>query len=323
MRIPQAWIGNLDGSASSSDVLMTAPHQSEDPTMLYRALLLMVIAVAAAGADQPKKIKYVAPDGFGGHQWGELLTAPGFKQVPLKPVGIGAAWMRPVEKETNFTCVPVGGLGSQMGGAVGGCDFQATLLTLRRTFEGGGFYVLSEYTIEDQGARYGGENDSVVLHPVIYQFCANWDSTRREVPPKFDELNKFCGVRMMFTTDTSEELRSLPADHVTNYDRVLERLVARFGRPDRFARRGQVSIETLDGDSTEQKTRKFRVWRWCPARDRGLRTHCAASVVLSLEPETGVATVLYSTPLLWEFAYARENNGYKGDKLFKLLHARK
>jgi hypothetical protein len=33
--------------------------------------------------------------------------------------------------------------------------------------------------------------------------------------------------------------------------------------------------------------------------------------------------VLYSTPLLWEFAYARENNGYKGDKLFKLLHARK
>jgi hypothetical protein len=44
-------------------------------------------------------------------------------------------------------------------------------------------------------------------------------------------------------------------------------------------------------------------------------------VVLSLEPATGVATVLYSTPQLWQFAYVRENNGYKGDKLFRLLHA--
>ena len=31
--------------------------------------------------------------------------------------------------------------------------------------------------------------------------------------------------------------------------------------------------------------------------------------------------MLYSTPLLWEYAYARENYGFKGDRLFKLLHA--
>jgi hypothetical protein len=36
-----------------------------------------------------------------------------------------------------------------------------------------------------------------------------------------------------------------------------------------------------------------------------------------------VGTLLYSTPLLWEYAFARENNGFKGDRLFKLLHARK
>jgi hypothetical protein len=48
---------------------------------------------------------------------------------------------------------------------------------------------------------------------------------------------------------------------------------------------------------------------------------CSASVVLSLDPATGVGTVLYSTPLLWEFAYAREHDA-KGDRLFKLLHAR-
>jgi hypothetical protein len=142
------------------------------------------------------------------------------------------------------------------------------------------------------------------------------------VPAKFDEINKFCGVRLMFESDSREQLRKLPVEHVTNYDRVLSKLIAKFGRPDNFVRRGQVVIETLDGDSTDQKDRKFSIWRWCPARDRGLHTSCTASVVLSLEPTTGVGTVLYSTPLLWEFAYARENNGYKGDKLFKMLHAR-
>jgi hypothetical protein len=294
-----------------------------NPFLRVFATILLVAAFAANAADKPKKVKYVAPNGFGGHSWGELLASPGFATLPLKPIGIGAAWMRPMEKESTFTCVPVSGLGAQMSGALGGCDFQATLLTLRKTFEGGGFYVLSEYTIDDQGARYGGENDGVVLHPVIYQFCANWDSTKREVPPKFDEMNKFCGVRLMFETDTREALRNLPADHVTNYDRVLDKLVARFGRPDNFVRRGQVVIETLEGESTDQRERKFSIWRWCPARNRGLHTSCTASVVLSLEPTTGVATVLYSTPLLWEFAYARENNGYKGDKLFKMLHARK
>jgi hypothetical protein len=45
-------------------------------------------------------------------------------------------------------------------------------------------------------------------------------------------------------------------------------------------------------------------------------------VVLSLDPATGVGTVLYSTPLLWEFAYAREKNN-KGDRLYRMLHARK
>jgi len=52
-----------------------------------------------------------------------------------------------------------------MSGAVEGCDFQATLLRLRKTFEGGGTYVLSEYAIEGQGFRFGEESDGVLLHP--------------------------------------------------------------------------------------------------------------------------------------------------------------
>jgi len=162
-----------------------------------------------------------------------------------------------------------------------------------------------------------------VLHPVVYQFCANWDETKREVLPKFDEINKFCGMRLMFESDTREQLRGKPAEYVTNYDRMLEKLLAKYGKPDNFARRGQVVIETLEGETADQADRKFSIYRWCPARDIGLHTSCTASVVLSLDPSTGVGTVLYSTPLLWEFVYARQQNGNKEDKLYKMLHARK
>jgi len=99
-------------------------------------------------------------------------------------------------------------------------------------------------------------------------------------------------------------------------------LLEKFGKPDGFVHRGRVVIETMEGESSDASDRKFSIWRWCPARDRTLHTSCTASVVLSLDPASGLGTVLYSTPLLWEYAYARENGGFKGDKLFKMLHAR-
>jgi len=290
-------------------------------------LALLVVGLTAFCATQTpaansgKRVRYVAPDGFAAHKWGDLRTS--FDRLPDEPIGVGAAWMKPKEKESTFTCVPNSAAPSPSGGANEACDFQATLLRLRKSFEGGGFYVLSEYTIKDQGFRYGDEADGVVLHPVVYQFCANWSQTKREVPPKFDEMNKFCGMRLVFQSESREQLAKLPGDYVTSYDRMLEKLLSKFGRPEGYLRRGRVVIETLEGDSSDAGDRKFSIWRWCPAHDDGFHTGCDASVVLSLDPATGVGTVLYSTPLLWEYAFARENNGYKGDRLFKMLHARK
>jgi hypothetical protein len=283
---------------------------------LVAALALPGIPAHAAAAE-----KYVPPEGFAGFKWGELRTT--FTRLPEEPIGVGAAWMAPKEKDVAWHCIPVANTGGQINGAVGGCDFQQTLLTLRKSFEGGGFYVLSEYTIDDQGFRYGDEKDGVVLHPIVYQFCANWDETKREVPPKFDELNKFCGVRLMFESDSRDQLKGKPAEYLTNYDRMLEKLIEKFGEPANFARRGKVVIETIEGESSDQADRKFSIYRWCPAKDTdGFHTDCAASVVLSMDPATGVGTVLYSTPLLWEFAFAREKNK-KGDRLYRMLHARK
>jgi hypothetical protein len=276
----------------------------------WLALLLAAIAGISAPAFA-KKVKYVAPEGFAGHKWGDLRST--FDRLPEQPIGVGAGWTRPVEKETEFTCMPT----------PDGCDFNTVLSTLRKRFEGGGWYVLSEYAIPDQGFRFGDERSGVTIHPVVYQFCANWDETKKVVPPDFDAMNKFCGMRLHFQSETREELRKLPADHVTVYDSMLERLLAKYGHPDRFIRGGHVVIETEEGEVREVSDRKFRIWRWCPARNSPFHTDCAASVTLTINPETGVGTVLYSTPLLWEYAYARENNGFKGDKLYRVLHSRR
>ena len=295
------------------------------PLILCSAILVCASSAPPVDADEkPKRVKYEPPEGFAGRKWGDLRSS--FDRLPETPIGVGAAWMRQVETQSSFNCVPSAvNAGAQISGAIGGCDFQATLQQLRKTFDGGGTYVLSEYAIEGQGFRFGDEQDGIVLHPVVYQFCANWSGSskkRGNAPPDFDSLNKFCGVRFMFESETREELRKLPSDHVTHYDRMLGKLLAKFGRPEGYLRRGRVLIETIEGDSNDESDRKFSIWRWCPAKGIGLRTDCTASVVLSLDPVTGVGTVLYSTPLLWEYAFARQNNGFKGDRLYRMLHAR-
>ena len=293
---------------------------SSRPRFLVLAVVALVTGSAAA-ADKDRPKKYQPPTGFANHEWGELRTK--FADLPQEPLGVGAAYILPKEKQAAFTCVPGRPSGGTMSGVVDGCDFQATLLRLRREYEGGGFYVLSEYAIPDQGLRMGNEKDGVLMHPVVYQFCANWSASvnKKEEPPNFDDINQFCGMRLQFESESREQLAKLPPDHVTVYDRMLKLLIAKFGRPGNYARRGKVVIETEEGETADSSERKFSIYRWCPAGGDGFHTTCKASVVMSINPTTGLGTVLYSTPLLWEYAYARDTNR-KGDRLHKLLHAK-
>lgn len=282
----------------------------------------LALSGAARAESAPKHIKYKAPEGFAEHKWGDLRAT--FDRLPAEPLGVGAAWLVPRGESTqpSVMCSSSASLSPMSSGTVETCNIQTILDSARGRNDYGGYYVLSEYAIDGQGFRFG-DVDSVLLHPVVYQFCANWYDPKRQAPPKFDELNKFCGMKLLFKSETREELRALPADHVTNYDRVLKKLIGKFGRPAGFAKRGEVVIETLEGESSSAGDRKFKIYRWCPANDRALHTTCSASVTLAMDPGTGRGTVLYSTPLLWEFAYARQNNGFKGDPLFRMLHARK
>lgn len=288
-------------------------------------LCLLVCAGLARASENGDDVKYVSPDGFGGHKWGEVRAA--FHRLPEPAIDVGAAWMPLQQKHESYTChytdrLPPPGYFVPW---IEPCRYQETLLRPVIEMRPGGSYVVSEYAVEDQGFRYGDELDGVILYPVFYQFCAKWQGSRkRPSPPNFDEINRFCGMRFMFRSASAEELSHLPLDHVTNYDRVLKRLIAKYGQPLGFRRYGKVYIERLDENFIEEQAeRRFHTWRWCPAPEtNGLRTPCLSSISLSVDPVTGIGTVLFATPILWEFAYARENYGFPGDATYKMLHSR-
>jgi hypothetical protein len=162
----------------------------------------------------------------------------------------------------------------------------------------------------------------VLLYPVVYQFCANWQSHTKDAPANFERLNKFCGMRMLFDTETRVQLRALPQDHVSRYDLVLAELIANYGKPNGYLVRGRVTLEPLDEEvKPERHDRKFSTWRWCPPPEDDLETRCRSSIILSIDPEQGRAVVLFSSPELWQYAYAREEGSARPDPLFTLLHA--
>lgn len=291
-------------------------------------IVLGVLVFAAAGeaADAPG---YQAPTGFGGKQWGEPLSA--FEKfVDAEPFSMSGSWTRGKTTESDFSCVmnaPVLPSASEAQAAGGGllsmpmeaCDLTSS--SMRNRVEGRGFHVLVEHRNETQGFRYGGK-DGVLLYPIIYQFCAKWDSLKVEEPPNFKELVKFCGMRLMFRGESDEELAALPAGSQTRFDRVLDLLIEQFGRPERFQKRGRVEIEADEGTAVVGE-RRYRTARWCPPRDRDIATKCDASVVLAYDGVKRWGYVFHSSPAVWEYAFARESSGFKGEYLYSMLHAEK
>ena len=258
---------------------------------------------------------YAPPEGFSGYGWGMLRSA--FTNLPAEAAGVRAAWTQGKRKGDELFCT---------GRELAKCtEEDLARVAMNNHYEGDGFHVLSEYYNESQGYRF--PTSGVVMYPVVYQFCANWHGMRKKVPARFEELNKFCGVRMLFDSETRAQLRELPPDHVTQYDLVLSELMARYGRPEKFSMRGRVLVESADDpvDVVRREDREFSSWRWCPAPRDGLETRCDASIVMAIDPDIGRGVVLFSTRALWEYAHARESIGEDvevrpPDPLYTLLH---
>ena len=256
--------------------------------------------------------RYTPPDGFAGHKWGDLRST--FTRLPEQPAAVRAAWTHGKRVGNEVVCT---------GRDVQACTVQDYLNSQRTwLFEGDGFHVLSEYMIESQGFRF--PQSGVLIHPVVYEFCANWHGKRNRVPEKFEKMNRLCGMRLLFETESLGELRKLPEDHVTQYDLVLSELTSLYGKPANFTWRGHVTVETVAGPAvfTPSVDRKFKTWRWCPAPPDGLMTRCEASIVLSIDPDVGRGIVLFSTPAMWQYAFARESSEDAApDALYTLMHA--
>jgi hypothetical protein len=263
--------------------------------------------------DPPKR--YRPPPGFAGHAWGDRRDT--FPRLPAQALAVRAAWTRGKERPREYTCTNIG---NQPVGVHGSCTLGEIVKSARVDVKGGGFHVLSEYSLEGQGFKFS--ETGVLLYPVVYQFCAHWTRKEAEVPENIDELHKFCGMRMLFDTESRAQLRGLPDDHVTRFELVLAELIANYGKPAGYLSRGRVSIEPLDGTRTRAVTeRKFATWRWCPAPVQGLETRCDSSIVLSIDPDYGHGILLFSSPALWQYAFARETGSSQPDPLFTLLHA--
>ena len=285
----------------------TPPAQSQFP----------YLAPEAAPHFSATPRRYAPPEGFSGYGWGTVRSA--FGNLPVEAAAVRAAWTQGKRVGDELFCTGTG--------LVKCTEEDLARVAMNNHYEGDGFHVLSEYYHESQGFRF--PTSGVVMHPVVYQFCANWHGMRRKVPVRFEELNKFCGMRMLFDSETRAQVRELPPDHVTQYDLVLSELIARYGRPEKFSMRGRVTVESADdaGDDVRREQSRFNTWRWCPAPLNGLETRCDASIVMSIDLDIGRGVVLFSTPALWQYAHARESIGEDvqerpPDPLYALLHGR-
>jgi hypothetical protein len=181
------------------------------------------------------------------------------------------------------------------------------IMTMSKTYEGGGFYVLLGVLRSRVRPFVTGRSHGVVPHPIVYQFCANWDDTKKVVPEKFDEMNKFCGVRLLFRSESREQLRKLPGDYVTNYDRIPADGCSRdSASPTASSIAAAWSSRRMQGESSDAVGPQVQHLALVPGA-RSLAAHQLHRQrgLVTGSPRPALGTVLYSTPLLWEYAYAR------------------
>lgn len=302
--------------SQAAAAVVTPPAASKNPPAPPLAEV-KYLPPANAPALRPPPKRYVAPKGFAGFRWGERRNS--FTRLPAEPAAVRAAWALGKERPLEFICSGAGMASYQA--LYSGCSLDEILRKAHPDREGGGIHVLSEYLIDGQGFKF--TDTGIVLYPVVYEFCANWISQKRDVPKDFDELNKFCGMRLLFDTESRSQLAQLPDDHVTRYELVLAELIANYGKPAGFMWRGRVTLEPIEDspEPVQREERKFSTWRWCPAPDHGLQPSCNASVILSIDPDQGRGIVLFATRALWQYAYAREAGDAQPDPLFTLMHA--
>lgn len=255
-----------------------------------------------------ERVAYEPPTGFAGLLWGDSFAKIAERQP--KVVAADVAYAKERVTQVEFFCTPT----------QTGCDLYQALASLRQETARGGFRLLMEVVIPDQGFRF--PQTGVVMYPVTYQFCAQWQGQTSKPPESIIDEMELCGIRMVFRSETLQEAEDLPEDRLTTYELVLEQLIRRYGKPTGYFKQERVVVDTGDGKYADPRQRRFKTWRWCPPVGFTFVPSCEASIVLGFNPESGNGAIFYVTAPVWEFALAREQNVKGSDPLYRLLHAR-
>jgi hypothetical protein len=222
------------------------------------------------------------PTGFNGRAWGDGLNA--FKGVRL--------W------RANTA---VGSAGKVV-------EFRDAY---QQRLEGEGSFALAEYYFDRD--RNPWVRQKVDLFIISYLFCSRWQGPY--LPRTVKSRLKLCGARLMFRSETSDD---------SNFDRLLRQLIALHGEPEGYERSGRITVETEDERLTtpEKPMPDFIRYRWCGVTAPALRPSCEATVTLAFDAKTGEGTVLYATPQMYDYAYARHQTSDENNELYVLLNDR-
>lgn len=253
--------------------------------------------------DAASPIKYVPPPTFFGIRWGSLLSEAAAQRPGLELKFVGTpSW--PGKARASIGC--------RRETAQGCVEPEFS----QRVY-GGGIEVMAEYTVPTLGYRLA-EID-VLIYPVYYNFCAHPNGFG--VPKTIRNELRLCGGREVFNDDPNETRESETAGKAPVYERVLSNLIAHFGYPDGYQKRGDIFIETDTARVRLPHKRRYLQYQWCGVREgRAIHPSCISTVTYVYDPANGAGAVLYATPPLYDYAeaahYSEPNN-----KLYAALHA--
>ncbi len=264
---------------------------------VFAAAILLLLSSNASQA-----VEYHSPIAFNGHTWGDSLAS--FPGLTL--------WHANTAEGADGKVVDF-----LLKCKKADCSFANADLYQRA--EGGGSFALAEYYKNVDNNPWPRQDISLLT--VSYLFCAN--VAGEYLPHPISQHLRLCGGRILFRSDTLAELAHRSADYRSNYDRIVGRLIAEYGEPPGYERRGVVIIENVEPAQQPQRP-QYVMYRWCGVEEASRLLHptCPVSITLEFEATRGYGTILYATAAVYDFAHARNEMGDRNNDLYTLLFSR-
>ena len=265
--------------------------------------------------------QFRAPEGFGDYAWNTALGK--VSRLEPEPVYVRVAYSRGKVTYFDADCYQ-DFIDKDRNGVIDpDADNMAGMLACREK-QGAGYHALAEYYVDSQGFRISDQSGAkVVMFPITYQFCAQWNAISNNLKGDPLETMRLCGGRLYFRSETAAQAATI-LDHTyrTSYERILKWLINTYGPPEGFNPGGIVLIPKFGQDQSGKMPARLRhkTEYWCRPTDKELVPNCTASIVLSFDAETGRGQVIFITPPVWMYAHARQFGSAEGDPLYRVLH---